>query len=124
MYHRTILTALALALAFAALAAPTALAEPRGPGNPADSVTSVTPDDRPFARDESRREADPSVSPDDRPLPRGPLEPTSRPMVSSDSDAFQWLAAGVGAATMLGFILLIGATAFVVRHERGRIAAS
>ena len=170
--NRHILKTLVLGFAIAAVAAPTALGEPRGPGNPViapPSSSSMSPDDRPLYRGASQIEAqvgspddrvfyrgnEPrpvtvSVSPDDRSLPRGgPTEftppvqitpvnasPDDRPfsrglptesrpvsLTVSASDDFQWGDAGLGAALALSLIMLLGAGALLVRHQRHRIAA-
>jgi hypothetical protein len=169
MYRRkrTILKSLVLGFAVAAFAAPTALAEPRGPGNsprpdfwnydprtgekvadtspgvaPTDlsemygQRSSPSPDDRAMYRgttpqvdavvaDRIRMRANDGLSPDDRALFRG-VEPTSVPVsvtVSSDSGGFQWSDAGLGAASTLALVLLLGAATLVIRHHRRRIAA-
>jgi hypothetical protein len=169
MYRRKrrILKSLVLGFVVAAFAVPTALAEPRGPGNsphadfwnydmrtgekvadtspglaPADlsgmygQGSSVGSDDRavyrgttpqvdPVIADKIRLRASDRLSPDDRPLYRG-VEPISVPVnvtVSSDSDGIQWGDAGLGAATTLALVLLLGAATLLVRHQRRRIAA-
>jgi hypothetical protein len=190
MYRRKrrILKSLVLGFAVAALAAPTALAEPRGPGNSphadfwnydartgekvADTSrgaastdlsgmygqgSSLGPDDRaayrgttpqldpaiglssddravyrgttpqadPVIADAIRARATAGLSPDDRAVFRG-VEPTSVPVnvtVSSVSDGFQWSDAGLGAASTLALVLLMGAATVVIRHQRRRIAA-
>jgi hypothetical protein len=122
---RRILTSLVLGFAVAAIAAPTALGEPRGPGN--DPVISVaSPDDRTLYRGTSPQ-LDPSIvgSPDDRVFFRG-VETPSIPVnvtVSSPSDGFQWDDAGLGAASTLVLVLLMGAGTLMIRHQRRRIAA-
>jgi hypothetical protein len=121
---RRILKTLVLGFAIAAIAAPAALAEPRGPGN--DPVTSATgPDDRTLYRGTSPQ-LDPSVvgSPDDRVFFRG-AETPSVPVnvtVSSPSN-FQWDDAGLGAASTLALVLLMGAGTLMIRNQRRRIAA-
>jgi hypothetical protein len=89
MYRRKqrILKSLVLGLAVAALAAPSAFGEPRGPGNPmTDEVTpqAMSPDDRSYYRGGSGEQ--PSVSPDDRALPRGTDGPLSIPVSSLSPD--------------------------------------
>jgi hypothetical protein len=160
MYRRKrrILKSLVLGFAVAAFAAPTALAEPRGPGNSphadfwnydartGEKIADTSPgvssadlsgmygqgsspgsDDRAVYRG-TNPQFDPVVarlSPDDRALFRG-VEPTSVPVnvtVSSDSDGFQWSDAGLGAASTLALVLLMGAATLVIRHQRRRIAA-
>lgn len=122
---RRILKTLVLGFAVAAIAAPTALAEPRGPGN--DPVISVAgPDDRTLYRG-TTQQLDPSIvgSPDDRVFFRG-VETPSIPVnvtVSSPSGGFQWDDAGLGAVSTLAFVLLMGAGALVIRQQRRRIAA-
>ena len=204
--NRHILKTLVLGFAVAAVAAPTALGEPRGPGNPMvarTSSSSMSPDDRSSYRGQSQievqvisvddrsfyRGTEPrpvtvSLSPDDRSLPRGgpteftpvnlapddrslprggPMEftpvslspddrnvyrgapteltpvsasPDDRPfdrgapiesipvsLTVSPADDFQWSDAGLGAASALALIMLLGAGALLVRHQRHRIAA-
>ena len=100
-----ILKTFVLGVAVAAVAAPTALGEPRGPGNPTiapASSSSQSPDDRPLYRGVSRieqqvssddrsfyrgtelRPVAVSLSPDDRPLWRG--APTEFTPVSASPD--------------------------------------
>lgn len=151
MYRRKrrILKSLVLGLAVAAVAAPSALGEPRGTGNPltADGVRQVVgPDDRGLYRGgvpiESRMiSADDravfrgvevsnvpltvpisSLSPDDRSLFRGVQTP-SAPVILVSSGDFQWSDAGLGAASTLAFVLLLGSASFAIRHQRRRIAA-
>lgn len=175
MYRRKkrILKSLVLGLAVAAIAAPSAFGEPRGPGNPmTDEVTpqsmspddrsysrwgsgeqpSVSPDDRALARGTDGPLSIPvsSLSPDDRALPRGvdgPSGPVSTPVssfspddralprgtespsipvsvsVSVPSSSFEWSDAGLGAASTLAFVLLLGGATLMIRHQRRRIAA-
>jgi hypothetical protein len=182
MYRRKrrILKSLVLGFAVAAFAAPSALAEPRGPGNspnhpdfwnydasgamiantspgiaPADlagmysvSETSVGSDDRSFYRG-TTPQLDPTLvgSPDDRTFYRGvetpsvtlspalrgeqvktfdrpSFAPISQPSVTgSTDDGFQWVDAGLGAASTLALLLLMGAGALLIRQQRRRIAA-
>lgn len=66
-----------------------------------------------------------STSPDDRPFFRGvESPPASGRIIFSVPDEFHWSDAGVGAAVTLGFLLLIGSTAVLVRQKRRRIAVS
>jgi hypothetical protein len=176
MYRRKrrILKSLVLGLAVAAVAAPSALGEPRGTGNPltVDGVRQVVgPDDRGLYRGgvpiESRMiSADDravfrgvevsnvpltvpisSLSPDDRSLFRGvevsnvpltvpisSLSPDDRslfrgvqtpnaPVIMVSSGDFQWSDAGLGAASTLAFVLLLGSASLAIRHQRRRIAA-
>jgi hypothetical protein len=174
-----ILKSLVLGLAVAAVAAPTALGEPRGPGNPVTAAPvqqSSSPDDRSLYRGSPQLEPQVvSLSPDDRAVFRGvesPNSPVSVPVsssnspddrafyrgvespnapvsvivssspddrafyrgvespnapvsivVSSSSNDFQWTDAGLGAASTLAFILLLGAASLLIRHQRQRIAA-
>jgi hypothetical protein len=166
---RRILKSLVLGLAVAAFAAPPALGEPRGPGNPVDAVAIPhyqSPDDRPFYRGSSaqleqrivspddrsfyrgsapieQRIVSPDdrsfyrggtptqvvtriVSPDDRSFYRGGVETPSLPVsvtVSTQSDDFQWVDAGLGAASTLAFVLALGGAALMIRQQRRRIAA-
>ncbi|HEX9350133.1 MAG TPA: hypothetical protein VF877_02550 [Gaiellaceae bacterium] len=155
MRHRklNILKSLVLGLAVAAVAAPTALGEPRGPGNPVTAapvqqslspddrslyrgsaqlepqVVSLSPDDRAFYRGVESPNAPVSVivssSPDDRAFYRG-VESPNAPVsiiVSSSSNDFRWTDASLGAGSTLAFILLLGAAALLIRHQRQRIAA-
>lgn len=153
MYRRKqrILKSLVLGLAVAAVAAPSAFGEPRGPGNPSttDAIqAAVSPDDRSLYRGSApieplilspddravfRGVEDPgapvtvhvsSRSPDDRSVFRGvetPNVPVS--VVVSSSDGFEWADASLGAASMLAFVLLLGAGTLMIRHQRQRIAA-
>ena len=121
---RRIFKSLVLGFTVAAIAAPTALAEPRGPGN-GPLIAAAAPDDRTLYRGTSPQ-LDPSVvgSPDDRVFFRG-LETASVPnvTVSSRSNSFQWDDAGVGAASALILVLVMGAGTLMIRHQRRRIAA-
>jgi hypothetical protein len=149
MYRRKrrILKSLVLGFAVAAFVAPAALAEPRGPGND-PVVAAASPDDRTMYRGTSPQ-LDPSIaaspddrtlyrgispqlnpqivgSPDDRSVYRGTETPNVVPVnvtVSSPSNRFQWDDAGLGAASTLALVLLMGAGALVIRHQRRRIAA-
>jgi hypothetical protein len=50
--------------------------------------------------------------------------PTSQPSVTGSADGgFQWADAGLGAVSTLAFVLLMGAGALLIRHQRRRIAA-
>jgi hypothetical protein len=50
--------------------------------------------------------------------------PVSRPTISiSTDDGFQWVDAGLGAASTLALVLLMGAAGLMFRHQRRRIAA-
>lgn len=176
MYRRkrTILKSLVLGLAVAAVAAPTAFGEPRGPGNPVTATpiqqasspddrsvyrgsasleprlvspddrslvrsvetptaplnvaVSLSPDDRSLFRGVETPNAAVSVilsSPDDRAFYRG-VESPNAPVnitVSSPGNGFEWSDAGLGAASTLAFILLLGAFVLLIRHQRQRIAA-
>jgi hypothetical protein len=134
--NRRILKSLVLGFAVAALAAPTALAEPRGPGNSphadfwnydartGQKVADTSPGVAPVGLSEMYGQRS-SLGPDDRAVFRG-VEPTSVPVsvtVSSDSEGFQWSDAGLGAASTLALVLLMGAATLVIRHQRRRIAA-
>lgn len=80
---RNILKSLVVGVAVAAVAAPTALGEPRGPGNPMispASSSSVSPDDRSLNR--ATLSVEQQIGSDDRPLYRG-TEP--RPVTVSYS---------------------------------------
>jgi hypothetical protein len=122
---RRILKTLVLGFAVAAIAAPAALAEPRGPGND-PLISSAGPDDRTLYRGTSVQ-LDPSIvgSPDDRVFFRG-VETPSVPVnvtFSSPSSGFQWDDAGLGAVSTLALVLLMGAGTLMIRHQRRRIAA-
>lgn len=87
---RRILKSLVLGLAVAAFAAPPALGEPRGPGNPVDAVATTqaqSPDDRPFYRGSSAQLEQRIVSPDDRSFYRGSA-PIEQLIVSPDDRSF------------------------------------
>lgn len=87
---------------------------------------SVSPDDRPFYRGGTPTQVVTRiVSPDDRPLYRGVETPTLpvSVTVSAPADEFQWVDAGLGAASTLAFVLALGAAALVIRHQRRRLAA-
>jgi hypothetical protein len=183
MYRRKrrILTSLVLGFAVAAFAAPSAIAEPRGPGNtprhtdfwnydPAtgENVANTSPR---VSSDElagvysssgvsvgsgiGKVQLDPLIadairahhlaianSSDARslyggdslsPAVRGELvktmqrpsaAPVSAPTTTiSDDKGFQWVDVGLGAASTLGLVLLVGTTALVIRHQRRRLAA-
>ena len=111
-----------LALAIAAVAAPTAAANPFGPGDAPGPVTisKVTPDARdagrptppldrvsPDARDKGRRET-------------APLVVTHSPVAVTDG--FDWLDAAVGAAAFAAMLALAGGAA--VRVRRSALRAS
>jgi hypothetical protein len=163
---RHILKTFVLGFAVAAVAAPTALGEPRGPGNPLNApaassstspddrafyrggpqvepqvvspddrafnrgietrpvTVSLSPDDRPFYRGAPTQSTPVSVSPDDRPFYRGvPTQSVPVSLTISASSDFQWDDAGLGAASALALIMLLGGGALIVRHQRHRIAA-
>jgi hypothetical protein len=149
MYRRKrrILKSLVLGFAVAAFAAPTALAEPRGPGNDPVVLTPSSddralyrgtspqldpqaigsPDDRLMYRGTSPQ-LDPQLvgSPDDRSVFRGTESPNVQPVnvtVSEPSSRFHWDDAGLGAATTLALVLLMGAAGLTIRHQRRRLAA-
>jgi hypothetical protein len=87
---------------------------------------SVSPDDRPFYRGGTPTQVVTRiVSPDDRPLYRGVETPTLpvSVTVSAPADEFQWVDAGLGAASTMAFLLALGGAALVIRHQRRRIAA-
>jgi hypothetical protein len=152
MYRRKrrILKSLVLGLAVAAIAAPSAFGEPRGAGNPltTDGIRQVvSPDDRALYRGVTPIEprmmspddravfrgvetpsvpvtvAVSSLSPDDRAVFRGVETPSVPVSVVVSSDNFQWSDAGLGAASTLAFVLLLGTATFAIRHQRRRIAA-
>ncbi|HET7855247.1 MAG TPA: hypothetical protein VFL41_02210 [Gaiellaceae bacterium] len=97
----------------------------RGPASVEKRI--VSPDDRSFYRGETpTKVVTRIVSPDDRPFYRGVETPSVLPVsvtVSTDSDDFQWVDASLGAASTLAFVLLLGAGALAIRHQRRRIAA-
>jgi hypothetical protein len=85
----------------------------------------TTPQVDPTIADKIRVRASDRLSADDRALFRG-VEPVAVPVsvtVSSDSDGFQWSDAGLGAASTLALVLLMGAATLLIRHQRRRIAA-
>jgi hypothetical protein len=85
---------------------------------------SVSPDDRPFYRGLPNESTPVSLSPDDRPFYRGvPTQSTPVNLTISTSDDFQWADAGLGAVSALALIMLLGAGALLIRHQRQRIAA-
>lgn len=87
---------------------------------------SVSPDDRAFYRGGTPTPVVTRiVSPDDRPFYRGVETPTVpvNVTVSAPSDEFQWVDAGLGAASTLAFVLALGAAGLTIRHQRRRIAA-
>jgi hypothetical protein len=56
-------------------------------------------------------------------LERPSSAPFSQPTITvSNDDGFQWVDAGFGAATTLALVLLMGAGALMIRHQRRRIA--
>lgn len=131
---RRILKSLVLGFAVAAFAAPSALAEPRGPGNEGQLLTETapvyaSPDDRPYDRSISTPDTSLHFSPaimgeqvksiTDRPS----FAPVSQPTVSATDDGFQWVDAGLGAASTLALVLLMGAGALLIRQQRRRLAA-
>jgi hypothetical protein len=126
---RRILKSLVLGFAVAAIAAPAALAEPRGPGN--DPIISAAgPDDRAFYRGTSNTEPGSYFSPAIRGeqvksiTERPSFGPVSQPTVSSSTDdGFQWADAGLGAASTLALVLLMGAAGLLIRHQRRRLVA-
>jgi hypothetical protein len=151
MYRRKrrILKSLVLGFAVAAFAAPAALAEPRGPGND-PVVQAPSSDDRALYRGTSPQLDPTIVGSDDRNVYRGvetdaPLTitfspairgeqvksvdrpsfgPVSQPTITvSTDDGFQWVDAGLGAASTLALVFLMGAAGLLVRHQRRRIAA-
>jgi hypothetical protein len=55
---------------------------------------------------------------------RPSFAPTSQPSVTgSTDDGFQWADAGLGAASTLALVLLMGAAGLMIRHQRRRLAA-
>jgi hypothetical protein len=104
----------------------------KGPGSIGSvTVASVHPDDRAGARGPGSIDSAPvaSVHPDDRAGVRGPgafAVPNTAPnveIVRVSSDAFDWPAAFVGAASTLGLCLLLGA-ALLLRPQGRRTATS
>jgi hypothetical protein len=115
------------------------------------NAVSVSSDDRSFYRG-TTPQLDPSIvgSADDRNVYRGvqtdlpvtitlspairgeqvktfdrpSFGPVSQPTVSvTTDDGFQWVDAGLGAASTLALVLLMGAAGLMIRHQRRRIAA-
>ena len=147
---RRILKSLVLGLTVAAVAAPSAFGEPRGAGNPltADGIRQIvgaddrglyrggapiepgmiSPDDRAVVRGvevPSVRLTVPvsSLSPDDRSFFRGAQTPSAPVSLVVSSGDFEWSDAGLGAASTLAFVLLLGTATLAIRHQRRRIAA-
>jgi hypothetical protein len=57
-------------------------------------------------------------------IDRPSFGPVSEPTVSvTIDDGFQWVDAGLGAASTLALVLLMGAAGMMIRHQRRRIAA-
>jgi hypothetical protein len=57
-------------------------------------------------------------------LDRPSAAPISQPTVTGSSgDAFQWVDASLGAVSTLALVLLMGAAALMIRHQRRRLAA-
>jgi hypothetical protein len=129
--------AVTLGLAAAAVAAPTALAGPRGLDNIdpliADAIrankaeTVGSPDDRPFHRavpsGESRTQLDPLIADAIRAHHAQSRNSHHRSVLGSvaeqRSGGFEWTDAGVGAGSTLVLVLLGGGTtAFVYRRRR------
>jgi hypothetical protein len=55
---------------------------------------------------------------------RPSFAPISQPSVTgSTDDGFQWVDAGLGAASTLALVLLMGAAGLMIRHQRRRLAA-
>lgn len=126
-HRRHILRWLAVAFAAAAVAAPTALADPRSLDDIDPSLAaavrqaeagSLSPDDRPFYRGPSDTAAPASLSPDDRPFARsaGELELASVP-VGFRARGFDWGDAVIGGAFGLVSALL-GTGAILIAHRR------
>jgi hypothetical protein len=115
------------------------------------NAVSVSSDDRSVYRG-TTPQLDPSIvgSPDDRNVYRGvqtdvsptitlspamrgeqvktfdrpSFAPSSQPSVTgSTDDGFQWADASLGAVSTLALVLLMGAGALLIRHQRRRIAA-
>jgi hypothetical protein len=131
---RTITSTVVLFLALGAVAAPSAFAEPRGLADIDPQLAAAvqkaeraatSPDDRAFSRGASPAQNGQSLSPDDRPMFRGvETPPVATPVVSvSDSSAFHWDDASVGAATTLGLFLFGGVTLLALRRRRHLTAA-
>jgi LPXTG-motif cell wall-anchored protein len=136
MYRKAsrITTAVVLCLALGAVAAPSAFAEPRGLADIDPQLAAAvqqaeqaatTPDDRAYSRGVTPAPSGQSLSPDDRPLFRGVETPPVAPSVVSvsDSSAFHWGDASIGAATTLGLFLLGGVMLFALRRRRHLTAA-
>lgn len=57
-------------------------------------------------------------------LDRPSVGPVSQPSITvSTDDGFEWVDAGLGAVSTLAFVLLMGAGALLIRHQRRRLAA-
>jgi hypothetical protein len=92
----------ALALAFAAIAAPAAQAGHA----PAEANTSTSPVGR---VDAAMRRHHPDV-----------VQPPTRVITVAQSDGFDWGDAGIGASGALGAVLLVGGSALLLKRERKR----
>jgi hypothetical protein len=126
-HKRHILRWLAVAFAAAAVAAPTALADPRSLDDIDPSLAaavrqaeagSLSPDDRPYYRGPADTAAPTSLSPDDRPFARslGEIEPTSVP-VKVRPRGFDWEDAVIG-GTFSAVLALLGMAAILIAHRR------
>ena len=124
-----ITAAVVVCLALGAVAAPSAFAEPRGLADIDPQLAAAvqkaeraaqTPDDRAFSRGISPAPTGQSLSPDDRPMFRGVETPPVAPraLSVSDSSAFHWDDASVGAATTLGLFVLGAAMLLALRRRR------
>ena len=132
----------AMSLAFAAIVAPTAqarIADDSGIGL-GNQVTSVRPDDR-AVRGVPQTDVTAVVRPDDRAarfspphtgseglnLWRNPAAVVDNPVVvapATGGHSFDWGDAGIGAAIMLGFLLLATGAAVVGRQSRKSLAGA
>jgi hypothetical protein len=125
-HRRHILRWLAVAFAAAAVAAPTALADPRSLDDIDPSLAaavrqaepgSLSPDDRPFYRGPADTAAPASLSPDDRSFARsvGEIEPASVP-VEVRPHGFEWDDAVIG-GTFGAVLALLGMAAILIAHR-------
>jgi hypothetical protein len=131
---------IAVSFAFAAIAAPSAqarIAEDSGVGV-VSQVTSIRPDDRSVRGVPQSADVTAAVRPDDRVvrfspvsgdeglvLRRDPGAAVDSPVVAlpaTGGEGFDWGDAGVGAAIMLGFLLLATGAAAARRQSRKSLA--
>ena len=120
-----IIRRLALGLAVAAIAVPSAQADPWYDDSGIAGNATVRPDDR-AVRVSPVSAPETAVRPDDRPGLRGPgAAPQDSPLqIVIRPGAFDWTDAGIGAVFALGLVLLAGGAALVARRHRQTSAAA